>query len=257
MKITETPQIVEYNGQKYEVYHKKENDCITVILNNKKIQPEIISKIKYKNLGTDFESNYLDWYNALFFSCAYAEAPDYEKMNTSVQNSQKLAATLYNFEGDKYQKLIQTLPNDCSVFSYSQNSNITYICKNGKLSDYFCFDDIKNRYTDLGVYNVDWNRVEMLFDKPLSYFSDEEKSNINLQSCGSRDIIIVGLLLGYPIESTASSLLGDTQNYSPYNEYSDFEIKEHFDNSDSPFSYCGETWIKWNGKIIQEWRLEE
>ncbi|MBQ3500975.1 MAG: hypothetical protein IJA70_06095 [Oscillospiraceae bacterium] len=258
MIITEIPQKIEYSGQEYEVYRKEDDDYITIILKDKKLEPEIIAKVKYKNLGEDFKSKYLDWYNVLFFSRSYGPSPDYEKMDTSVQNEKRLAATLYSLNShEKYKKFSLNLRNDCSVFPYFNGLNVVYLCRNGRLSDYFCFDDVKKRYMDLGVYNIDWDEVRNLFDKPLSYFSNEKECGFNLQCCGYQRMVIVGLLFGYPIESTASALLSQTQYYQPYNEYAHYDIKEHFESSEEPFNFMYETWIKWNGKIVQSWRLEE
>lgn len=55
---------------------------------------DLKSKISYLNIGEEYQSRYLNWYNLFFCSANYGAAPDYEYMNSAVQEGRKTAATI-------------------------------------------------------------------------------------------------------------------------------------------------------------------
>lgn len=81
-----------------------------------------------------------------------------------------------------------------------------FVYHKGKLSDFFDIDAIENLYKKHGTNNLNWELIRMLANKPLEYFGSKE-SSLNIRSCGGKEeLVITGLLLGYPIESTIASL---------------------------------------------------
>ena len=78
-----------------------------------------LKPIRDKNIGSEYKSPFLSWYNAIFCSNAYGPAPDYAYMNHAVQNDMKTAATLY-FEANSQEGLhiLMNLPADCAATSY-------------------------------------------------------------------------------------------------------------------------------------------
>ncbi len=165
-----------------------------------------IGNIHFQNIGEEYVSPFLSWYNLIFCSNSYGPAPDYEYMNRAVQEGKKTAATIYmNAQSDEGKQLISALPLDCSALPYGEN--IIYVFHKGRLGDFFDFDRIKSLYEKHGVFSVDWRKVSELFQKDLSFFGDEKKCGFSLQSGGCRaEMIVTGLLLGYPIESTVALL---------------------------------------------------
>ena len=165
-----------------------------------------IRTVKYKFIGADFISPFINWYNVLFCSNEYGPAPDYDYMNRAVQEGRKTAATLYLRHGSQSRKMIrETLPVDCRAQSYDED--MLYVYHKGKLNDYFDFSEIQNVYTRHGVYGINWAKVQDYFKVPISFFGDEEKCGFSLQSGGDyEETIIKGLVLGYPVESTVEYL---------------------------------------------------
>lgn len=164
------------------------------------------SRLEFKHLAEEYISPFLSWYNLIFCSNNYGAAPDYDYMNTAVQEGKKTAATVYlEPYSEKGKALKRTLPNDCDARPYGKS--MIYVFHKGCLSDFFDYDQIKAIYEKHGGYSLDWDIIKEFFQKDLSFFRKEEKCGFSLQSGGNKEqTIITGLLLGYPVESTIAFL---------------------------------------------------
>lgn len=165
-----------------------------------------ISRIQYKNIGQEYKSPFLNWYNLIFCSNCYGAPPDYEYMHHAVQEGKKTASTVYlNVESEEGKQLVSSLPKCCGSMPYGQS--MIYVFRKGCLSQFFDYEQIKSLYKKHGVNSVDWNAVKKYFMKDLSFFGDEQACGFSLQSAGSKEhCIITGLILGYPVESTIALL---------------------------------------------------
>jgi len=205
-----------YNGFMYRVYKVQEDDTITVILQNVYESPYgIKSFFRYDDIGEELKSELISWYNLFFCSNQCGSAPDYDYMNQAVQNNQKTTATVYLETSDsKYKDLISTLPDGFQIVEIATTEQ--YICRRGSLSDYFCFDQVKRIYGLLGVSYHDWDRVHELFSMPLIDFADKGKCCFSIDNgfdpSNYAPYIVTGLLLGYPLESTAASLINNNNH---------------------------------------------
>lgn len=191
--------------QQYTVERDVTPGKIKLTLIQKTFEPhKEICHIEYKNIGREYTSPLLSWYNALFCSAAYNAAPDYEYMHHAVQAGKKPSATVYLEPSSKEgRKLMENLPSTCGAAPYS--GNIIFVYRKGCLSDFFDFDEIQSIYQDHGCYGVDWEKVKSYFSMPLEDFGYQEKCGFDLQSGGNTEqTIITGLVLGYPVESTIS-----------------------------------------------------
>ena len=197
------------NGMvRYQVKRDTTDDSITIIVycdwdGNLKEK----RRISYKNIGKEYLHPFLNWHNVLFCSGDRTLWQDYEYLNTAVQQGTKTAATLY-LEPDSVpgKEIMKSLPESVSALPYEKT--MIYIFHKGCLADYFDFEQIKSLYEQHGVSRIDWNQVEFYFQKDLSFFADEKACGFSLQCGGNRDqLIITGLVLGYPIESTVALLM--------------------------------------------------
>ncbi len=163
-------------------------------------------RVQYKNIGEEYQSPFLSWYNLFFCSNNYGPAPDYEYMNHAVQEGKKTASTVYlNLESEEGKLLVSTLPKDCGFMPYGKS--MIYVFHKGCLSDFFDYEQIKSLYKKHGADPVDWKVVKEYFMKDLSFFGDKQACGFSLQSVGSKEqSIITGLILGYPVESTIDYL---------------------------------------------------
>ncbi len=195
------------NGFLYKVDKEITDQIISIIssrLNEKERCFTEISRIVYKNVGEEYSSPFLSWYNVIFCSRGYGIAPDYDYMHRAVQEGKKTAATVYlapdSVEG---RELVSDLPDDCSSIPYG--STMIYVFHKGKLSDYFDLDTIRKLYELHGVFSVNWAKVAEAFDMPLSFYANIEEFD-GLFSGNSHPwqtrSVVEGLILGYPIEST-------------------------------------------------------
>jgi hypothetical protein len=126
-------------------------------------------------------------------------------MNTAVQKKQKIAATVYLNPNDEGREYMKNQPNDVASMPYGRT---IYVYNKGCLSDYFDFEGIKKFYGKHRIKRIEWNVVKEFFEKPLSFFGDENKCGFSIQCGGNcEQSIILGLLLGYPIESTMAWIM--------------------------------------------------
>ena len=164
------------------------------------------SKIQYNNIGEEYASPFLNWYNLIFCSNTYGPTPDYQYMHQSVKEGKKTAATVYlEPDSEEGKQLISMLPKDCDALPYGKS--MIYVFHKGCLSDFFDFEKIQSLYKKHGAYSIEWSTVKDYFKKDLSFFGDEQLCGFSLQSGGNTEQrIITGLILGYPVESTIAFL---------------------------------------------------
>ncbi len=182
---------------------------ISVVKKDKNKPDKVVSEIKYRDIGREYQSDFLNWENLVFCSNNYGVTPFYDYMHNAVQIGKKTAATVYLQPGSQEaRQLIRNLPKDCDWREYE--SDMIFVFHTGRLADYFDYTEVKEIYDCHGIWNVDWNWVEEQFIKPISYFAKPEICGFNLQNGGCNAVsIVTGLLLGYPIESTVCWLGGN------------------------------------------------
>ena len=203
--------ICRFNSNKYMYSYQVEREetpenIVISVYDTREGRHNRMSKISYTNIGEEYHSPFLSWYNLIFCSNYYGPALDYNYMDTAVQQGKKTAATIYHsLDSREGKTIVSKLPADCSYIEY--DSSMIYVYHTGKLSDYFDFEKIKNLYQKHGIGSLDWEIVRMYFEKPLSFFGNENDCGFSLQSGGNTEQkLITGLILGYPIESTVSLL---------------------------------------------------
>lgn len=189
---------------------EKESDEVNtsiILYDTRREQKKEIRRIEYKNIGREYSSPFLSWYNLIFCSNNYGPSPDYDYMHRAVQEGKKTSATVYlEPKSDKGRDLVKNLPDDCGSVPYGKN--MIYVFHKGCLADYFDFEEIRTIYEAHGVRMIDWEKVQDYFRKPMAFFGDETECGFSLQSGGCREqTIITGLLLGYPVESAVCYLL--------------------------------------------------
>lgn len=260
MKNVEVLSAQEYDFYSYQI-EKITNDIeYTIILRNLNRSPYgVCSIFTYKNVGATIESPLLNWHNLFFCSNYYGPAPHPGYMNCAVQNGVKTAATAY-VSYEEYPKLLQTLPDNCRAIPYDtseEHMTMAYVYRNCMLRDLFNFEEIKHLYVLHGISNINWDYVEDRFSKSLEFFADSNRCGFNIQQGvkGKEDLIINGVLLGYPIESTVAYM---KKTYNTFGDGPvDQTVKDHFKNSVDPIDWHGKRWYKSNGIIYCDGQQEE
>ena len=196
-----------------------------LFLNTDKKPYGVISVIEYPSNRSNFSSSLLNWENLIRCSNYYGTPPeerDYLNqpgyMSLAVQKHLKPAATLrFNLNDPFIEQIKLELPDDCLIMKYKEEGS-TFICRNCSLADLLNIDEVRNAYEQYGIYDIDWGKVTDYCKKPLSFFSDDSITGIAIErgAKGITQYVIVGLLLGYPIESTVAKLRNTykTENFS-------------------------------------------
>ncbi|MCI8991197.1 MAG: hypothetical protein HFG80_00480 [Eubacterium sp.] len=165
----------------------------------------------YDEQAAAYQSEYLSWYNLIFCSNFYGPIPVVSYMNHAVQQGKKLAATVYPVDANDYMSILKETAQDYYCFPYhtEEYALLMYISRKGTLNDYFDKDKIVEVYKNCGI-ELDTEKVDRYFSWELSRFGKEEESGVLLHDCrGTEELLAVGLLFGYPIESTIALLKKD------------------------------------------------
>jgi len=189
-----------------------------------------ITHYRYKN-APGLPSPYLNWDN---LNCCGGWHYDETYLYSAVQAGKKLYAGIA-FHIDKSERTGQVmpfgfyserevieqievmkreLPADCVLGQEQPDSDrynsilrYIYICKKGAIHDYLSIDDVLSAYERLGITpdSSTVNRIKELCAAPISgYARSEYMDYANPKSAA--ELVVTGLLLGYPIETTASLL---------------------------------------------------
>jgi len=211
----------KYNDFIYDTYFIDKISYLDkeqIIIRSKNKHPNgVLAVIEYDPRHGIYESPLLSWKNLINCSRSYLDFVDTKYMNYTVQNGLKPSATAYPSSYEEYKHILDTLPIDCIALPYDnvefdKYPTMLYIYKKGSLADYFDFDIIKEIYISHGIFDVDWDIFKEWFYKDMSYFNSVKESGVNIQgSVKKEETMIVGLLLGYPVESTISLFKKNTK----------------------------------------------
>lgn len=171
------------------------------------------------------EVPYCSWAN---LDCCGGWSFDEEYLDTAVQKGLKLFAgrgawlkSLYNPYGPSREKLQHqfsefkaSLPS--GVFADIESHQLreeyfdTFICRTGRIVDYIDLDLVFSLYQKLGMKISDREKVEVerLCSYEMKLYGTARAPFRYANAVANSELITTGLLLGYPIESTASILQG-------------------------------------------------
>lgn len=175
-------------------------------------QPMITCKrFFYEVCAESYSSPYLSWYNLICCSNNYGPIPVVDYMNQAVQNGKKIAATVYPNTASDYMQMVAALSEDYYCFPYhtKEYQYMLYVSRKGTLADYFDLDQIMDVYRQCGIA-LDADKMKYYFAQELSWFGNEEACDIEIHFCtGDEKFAVVGLLFGYPVESTIALIKRD------------------------------------------------
>ncbi len=196
----------------FSLYREEHAEEITVTLTYQFQMPgaeEVPCKrFHYPACAESFQSPYLSWYNLICCSNNYGPIPVVSYLNYSVQNGKKIAATIYPDTAEEYMQIIAATADGyyCFPFNTEEYQYMLYLSKKGTLADYFDLEEILSVYKESGL-ELDREKMEDLFSKELSWFGNPKECPIEIHNClGNEELAAVGLLFGYPVESTVALL---------------------------------------------------
>ena len=173
---------------------------------------------RYKNTP-GLESQYISWEN--LNHCGGWNSSD-TYLQTAVQRGKKLYAGFtitysdavgFDSMSTSIAILKGNLPDDC-IFGDEKPSDTTngpytfrhfYVCKTGSISDYIDLDDVVAVYGWMGIHLTvgDVNKIQERCTVPLERFADRTARFDYANANSGIELVVCGLLLGYPLESTA------------------------------------------------------
>lgn len=242
----------DIDGTFYQIDKITEEKQVHIVLRDLKKHPYgVVSVIHFPNVAEFDDLPMMNWEN--FFRCSnkYGLPPEETSngnlgyMATAVQNDLKPAATIRcETNSPIVQNLKKTLPESCMVVPYEEEDT-TYICHRFRLSYLYAFAEIKRRYDVFNISDIDWPLVKQYMDKELLFFADNSKSGLSIESGAQNDTekVIIGLILGYPIESTVSLI---NRTYRVFRNLCKAKAVEHFKTINEPFADAYRN--KWNKK---------
>jgi hypothetical protein len=160
----------------------------------------LLRAYRFDNIKETFTSPYISWEN---LNCCGGWFYDDQYLNTAVQNGKKLCAGLILKSSDEAKYLLEN--KDINFYSDFKNDRYYLeIARKGCLKDYYNIQEVLNLYKLHGIYNLNMKRIEELCSaEMISLMKDNNPYNYDYANPFEiEDLIITGLLLGYPIEST-------------------------------------------------------
>lgn len=187
----------------------------------------ILRSYRFNHIPDRFDSPFCSWAN---LDCCGGWSFDDTYLDTAVQEGRKLYAgraervrssyfpNLPSMDEvmQKFQKVVDGLP--AGVIAGMEGGGRedmedvlhTFICREGKIADYFDLNDVFEFYGKLGLNFPQYvaAQVKALCGIEIKTFGGDKPPFIYYQADTPVELIITGLLLGYPLESTASILCG-------------------------------------------------
>ena len=180
---------------------------------------------RFDLLHEPVEIPYCSWAN---LDCCGGWSFDEEYLDTAVQSGRKLFAGRTTSLKHKYlpnnptkeeaehqfMTLEETLPDgifaDIESGVSDPNCLHTFICRTGAISEYIDLDTVFSFYEKLRTYLSDAEKEEVrrLCDIEIKLYGADSAPFPYTRAATSAQLITTGLLLGYPLESTASILHG-------------------------------------------------
>ena len=175
------------------------------------IQDRILEvSVEYLDVGTEYKSPYLNWYNWFFCAKWVLGMTDDLYLSTAVQRGLKTAAIVLHFphrsrQRQRYRRHLACLPDSCG-FKQIETGGF-YVYHKGSIDSLFDMESIRHIYDAHKVEDLKWERIYSLSKLDLSCFGDYRTEPFNPYCPHTREEYVVnGLLLGYPIESTIALL---------------------------------------------------
>lgn len=187
----------------------------------------ILRSYRFNRISDRFDSPFCSWGN---LDCCGGWLSDDTYLDTAVQEGKKLYAGRVQRLQSSYfpelpsredalqgfQKIVDELPAGVIAgVEYNGRDSMedflyTFICREGRIADYFDLNDVFKFYSKLGLEFPQYvvAQVKALCKIEIKTFGGEKPPFLYYQAGAPVELITTGLLLGYPIESTASILCG-------------------------------------------------
>lgn len=216
-------QILHRNSQGIVIVREDFERCSQVkIINENCERPSCLYVYIFTLVHEPVKIPYCSWAN---LDCCGSWDYDEEYLDTAVQKGLKLFAGRATYLPDyptveeaihQFETLKDSLPADvfADIETGPDNTNHdylhTFICRTGPISEYLDLNMVFDFYEKLRVHISDAEKEEIkrLCDIEIREYGTDNAPFQYSRAVTTTQLITTGLLLGYPIESTASILQG-------------------------------------------------
>ena len=160
---------------------------------------------RFKKDVAPISSPFISWEN---LNCCGGWSYDKSYLLTAVQDGKKLCSGIYFSTQKELDDYKSNLPNEYVHFCRTPMVNgphtVFYIdvARHGAIRDFISPDDVMNTYAMLGVKNFNEKLLSEFLAQPLYDWISSETFDYGLPK-SPEEFILTGLMLGYPLESTA------------------------------------------------------
>jgi len=166
---------------------------------------------RFNKIPQTIQSPYISWAN---LNCCNGWRYDEAYLYTAVQEGKKLCAgiTVTNDE-QAFCAYRDSLGEDYLYFCRTPTHNGPYtfyhidVTRRGCISDYIDVDEVKTLYEELGVDFLDFGKISGYAQMPMIQLLDGTADFDYANTQTDEQWAVAGLLLGYPVESSAARLL--------------------------------------------------
>lgn len=173
----------------------------------------LIGPIKEFIVTNEYVHPYLHWENLVFYDEKWEESDAY--LHTALDNKLKLCVSIITKDKERVEKELQGY--NPKVICEEEGLYQIVACREGCLADYFDVDEIIDWYEEHGiyVYNLEKyfyiNMHDLMTGKYIEgdtnfRFTVAFTKNDFVWQYGRTGFIVIGLLLGYPLEATYNLL---------------------------------------------------
>jgi len=172
----------------------------------------------FRNIPADiFQSPYISWAN---LNCCNGWNYDESYLLTAVQEGKKLCAGITFNSEDEFGAYVDTLNTEYPYYCPPQRLNGagTYwyyvdITRKGCISDYIDMDKVQETYILLGIDHLNFSEICRYANLPMISLLDGTADFDYGNPKDDEQYVITGLLLGYPLESTAALINDEINNH--------------------------------------------
>jgi hypothetical protein len=166
---------------------------------------------RFRNIPADlFQSPYISWTN---LNCCNGWSFDKSYLLTAVQEGKKLCAGITTTDENAFRAYFASLSDEYPYFCPppTRNGPHTFyhieVTRQGSIADYIDISAARETYSALGIDFLDFKIISEYATKPMIQLLDGTVDFNYANPKGNEQLAVTGLLLGYPLESTAALLL--------------------------------------------------
>lgn len=218
MDVTNENTIITLNKNKQGVTITRKNFTSRALVEVRDKDNNIIDTYNFNNIDLKYSTKYMNWSN---LNCCGGWEYDEKDLINQFKNDKKLFAQIVLDLNNNIDVHLLPLVEECSkldgakvveVEHWTEGCKMFVMMKKGCVSNYLDVDDIINDYYSLGLKKLTDDQIQHLKNLCSEDMSCYISKNHNrylydfLHPMGILELIFTGMLLGYPIESTADRL---------------------------------------------------